>query len=208
MTRSFRIASREIALHSGGASIDPLVAERAPLQWGGILFAGAAATALAVGGISAEVLAAGTVTLYLTLAALYDARYRLIPDELTGAALLVGGCLAMATDAALLLASAAGAAGVFWMLRLVGWWWAGRPGMGWGDVKLAGALGLLLGDAVLYALLLGLVAGGGMAALWLGLGAQRRSTGMPLAPALAFGWVVWLVSADHVLAAIRWVGTG
>ena len=64
-----------------------------------------------------------------------------------------------------------------------------RGGLGMGDVKLAGMLGFLLGSKVLPAILVGVVAGGIVAALLLTRASGRRST-MAYAPYLALGGAV------------------
>ena len=79
--------------------------------------------------------------------------------------------------------------GLFVLLAL-----ARRGAMGAGDVKLAGAMGVLVGyPLVLKALLWGILAGG-VGALWLLI--SRRSVRrkyMPYGPYLALGgWVVWM----------------
>jgi leader peptidase (prepilin peptidase)/N-methyltransferase len=73
---------------------------------------------------------------------------------------------------------------------------ASRDGIGMGDVKLAGFLGLLLGRAVLGALIAGCVAGGIAAVLLLATrSAERRST-FAYGPYLALGGALWIVLGD------------
>ena len=67
-----------------------------------------------------------------------------------------------------------------------------RPGgMGLGDVKLAGLIGLMVGfPNILFALLLGMIAGG-LAALILIIQGQNRQQTLAYAPALAVGaWII------------------
>jgi leader peptidase (prepilin peptidase) / N-methyltransferase len=115
------------------------------------------------------------------IATVTDVRHRRIPDALTLpaalAALAAGGHLAAGAAAAAFLGAAALA----------------RPdGMGLGDAKLAGVLGLSLGEAVATALLVALASatlyGVGVAAER-GLGAARGAT-VPFAPFLALGALV------------------
>jgi leader peptidase (prepilin peptidase) / N-methyltransferase len=79
--------------------------------------------------------------------------------------------------------------GLFLLLAIIG-----RGAMGLGDVKLAGVLGALLGlPLVLYALLIGVCAGG-VAALYLLLSRRSKASGtMAYGPYLALGgWIVIL----------------
>src|SRR5689334_22196323 len=104
-----------------------------------------------------------------------DLRSRRIPNALTGpaalAAIAFGGHLAAGALAAALLGVAA----------------LGRPdGMGLGDAKLAGVMGLCLGAPVLTALLVACAA-----TVAYGLAARVRA--LPFAPFLALGAVAALV---------------
>ena len=61
-----------------------------------------------------------------------------------------------------------------------------RGGMGFGDVKLAGLIGLMLGAPIVFAsLLLGVVAGGLVAVLPLALRIRSRKDAIPFGPFLA-----------------------
>ena len=132
-------------------------------------------------------------TLFLLAAAVIDARTRRIPNVLTGAAAVVG--LALATLAgpevlgARVLAGLA-ASGCIGALRGLGQVLFGHPGMGMGDVKLAGAMGLLLGWPALWALYLAVLLGGLVAMSGLALGRLQRDTRLPFAPFMAAG--AWL----------------
>lgn len=76
-----------------------------------------------------------------------------------------------------------------------------RGGMGWGDVKLAGLIGLLTGvPGVAVALWLAFVAAGAVALLLLGLHRRGRKDAIPFAPFLAAGGVVALLGGDYVTA--------
>jgi leader peptidase (prepilin peptidase) / N-methyltransferase len=122
--------------------------------------------------------------------ALIDLEHRLIPNRLT----LPGAVLALALGLALdpggepgrLIACAA--AGGFLLLAALAY----PGGMGMGDVKLAGMMGLFLGSAVAPALLIALLSGtfvGGVIIARKGAAAGRK-TAIPFGPFLALGSVV------------------
>ncbi len=74
-----------------------------------------------------------------------------------------------------------------------------RGRMGWGDVKLAGFLGLLTGvPGVAVALWLAIVAGGAAAMLLLGLRRRGMKDAIPFAPFLAAGGVAALLGGDYI----------
>ena len=130
------------------------------------------------------------VILAATLAAavVYDVRERRIPNLVTAPAAVAALFAGAAQDPARLAAGAGAAAflGVAAVLR--------PDGMGWGDVKLAGVLGLVLGPAVAEALFIAFASGtvyGLALALRRGLVRARRAT-VPFAPFLALG-AVWVL---------------
>lgn len=76
-----------------------------------------------------------------------------------------------------------------------------RGRMGWGDVKLAGLIGLLTGvPGVAVALWLAIVAGGAAALLLLGLRRRGMKDAIPFAPFLAAGGVAALLGGDYIAA--------
>lgn len=120
-----------------------------------------------------------------------DLERRIIPNRV----LLVGSSIGLAGVAAIdpssipeRLVAALGAGGVLLLAALV------RPdGMGMGDVKLAAAMGIFLGAAVVPALLVALLAGTlAGAALVVRDGAGARGRSIPFGPFLALGGVVAL----------------
>ena len=128
--------------------------------------------------------------LFVVPAALIDLEHRIIPNKLTalGAALalVLGLALDPAGEPARLIAGAAAAA--FLLLAALAY----PGGMGMGDVKLAGMIGLFLGRAVAPAILIALLAGVLVGALVI---ARRgvhegRKTAIPFGPFLALGAVV------------------
>ena len=90
----------------------------------------------------------------------------------------------------------AAAGGAFLLVAL-----AYPRGMGMGDVKLAGLLGIYLGRAVGPALLIALFAG---SVVGIGIMARRgaaegRKTAVPFGPFLAFGGLVGLFAGDAIV---------
>jgi leader peptidase (prepilin peptidase)/N-methyltransferase len=128
--------------------------------------------------------------LLLVPIALIDAEHRIIPNRLTalGAilALGIGTALDPSGEPARLIAGAA-AGGALLIAAM-----AYPGGMGMGDVKLAGVMGLFLGSAVAPAMLIALLAGVLFGLLIVSRkGAQvARKTAVPFGPFLAFGSLV------------------
>lgn len=128
-----------------------------------------------------------------------DLDTRTIPNRLLAPFAVIALALGLAFDPGFvpeqLIAGAA--AFSFFLLAAVA-----RPGgMGMGDVKLAGVLGLYLGRAVAPAIFIGLIAGvlvGGVIMARVGAAAGRRTT-VPFGPFLALGATISLfVGADLV----------
>jgi leader peptidase (prepilin peptidase)/N-methyltransferase len=143
------------------------------------------------------VLAVAATLALVASAASVDLRTRRIPNPLTyggalGAlALAAGGGLAPLALATAGLAFAAAVMAVVYVI--------GRGGLGLGDVKLAAAVGAVLGPAGVPAFLLASGIAGGLAALILLALGRSRSEVMPYAPALAVGALVALISSGTVL---------
>jgi leader peptidase (prepilin peptidase)/N-methyltransferase len=127
---------------------------------------------------------------FLVPMALIDLDHRIIPNKLTGPAAIVAVVLGTALDPGgeveRLIAGAA-AGGAFLLVAL-----AAPGGMGMGDVKLAGVLGLFLGSAVGPAILIALVAGVLVSVVVIArVGvAGGRKTAIPFGPFLALGGFV------------------
>ena len=159
---------------------------------------------LCVGAVLAHDTAAGiTLSLALILivipAALIDLEHRIIPNRLTllGAilALLLGTLLDPAGEPERLIAGAA--AGGFLLLAALAY----PGGMGMGDVKLAGVMGLFLGRAVAPAILIALFSGVLYGALVIARkGAQEgRKTAVPFGPFLALGAIVAVYAGQPLI---------
>jgi len=152
----------------------------------------AVTAALCVGAVLVHGSAAGialsiTLILLVVPAALIDLEHRIIPNLITATgavlALAIGLALDPGGEPARLIAGAA-AGGFLLAAALV------HPaGMGMGDVKLAGMMGLFLGAAVAPAILIALLAGVGVGAVVIAQrGAQAgRKTAVPFGPFLAVG---------------------
>jgi leader peptidase (prepilin peptidase)/N-methyltransferase len=123
-------------------------------------------------------------------AALIDLEHRIIPNKLTALGAVLALAIGLALDPsgeAQRLIAGAGAAGFLLLAAL-----AYPGGMGMGDVKLAGVMGLFLGRAVapaiLFALLGGVLVGVAIVARK-GIG-EGRKTAVPFGPFLAAGAVL------------------
>jgi prepilin peptidase CpaA len=141
---------------------------------------------------------------WATIAAVFDARDRRLPNWLTLGGFVVGAIYALVTGVSLLggnTANAMFAAAIafllFFPMYLAGW-------MGAGDVKLFAAMGMLGGSKVLLPTLLiaGIVAGIGALVL-LGLNRKKATAKRPVpyGVGLALGFAV---SVLDVLPAMAW----
>jgi leader peptidase (prepilin peptidase)/N-methyltransferase len=128
-----------------------------------------------------------------------DLDRRIIPNRLTGPAAVLAIALGALLDPSHLpeqLAAGAGALLFFYLPALIH-----SKGMGMGDVKLAGVLGLYLGRAVapalFAALILGVVIGAAIIA-YKGVSEGRR-TKVPFGPFMALGAVFALFAGDAIV---------
>jgi leader peptidase (prepilin peptidase) / N-methyltransferase len=132
---------------------------------------------------------------------LIDFDYRIIPNRITGPAALAALIAVAALDSDFVLEAviAAVAGGGFFFIAAVLY----PRGMGMGDVKLAGMLGLYLGRAVAPAILIALVAGVIVgAAIIVRKGAKEgRKTAVPFGPFLALGGVVAFFAGQDLVDA-------
>jgi leader peptidase (prepilin peptidase)/N-methyltransferase len=132
---------------------------------------------------------------------LIDLEHRIIPNRLTGPFALVAVALGLALDSGFVVEQlAAGlAAGGFFFLTVLAY----PKGMGMGDAKLAGVMGLFLGRSVGVALLVGVAAGavvGGAIVARMGAAAGRK-TAIPFGPFLALGGLVALFAGNALVDA-------
>ncbi len=146
--------------------------------------------AVLAGGSGATIALNVAFILLLVPIALIDVEHRIIPNRLTALGALLALALGTALDPSgeperLIAGVAAGGALLIAALAYPG-------GMGMGDVKLAGVMGLFLGSAVAPAMLLALLAGvlfGALVVASKGTMAARK-TAVPFGPFLAFGSLV------------------
>lgn len=137
------------------------------------------------------------VAMLIAVAAV-DLEHRIVPNKI----LLPAALWAVAAAAVLAPADLPGhvAAGAIAFVALLPVSLANPGGMGMGDVKLAGVMGLYLGMAVVPALLTAFLAGSlvGVAML-LRHGAVARKRALPFAPFLAFGGLVSLLAGPELV---------
>lgn len=156
-----------------------------------VLAAGLVAAGVAVVQSSvADAVLCGVLVLVLVACAVTDLERRIIPNRITGPAALLGLALGLALDPAgepkrLLWAAIAGG---FLVIAVL----VNPAGLGMGDAKLVGVIGLYLGAAVIVALLVALLsslATGVVIATRRGVRAARK-TQLPFGPYLAAGGIV------------------
>jgi leader peptidase (prepilin peptidase) / N-methyltransferase len=162
--------------------------------------------ALCVGAVLSNGSAAGvalSVTLILLVVpvAFIDLEHRIIPNRITALGAVLALAFGLALDPAgepARLIAGAGAGGFFLAAAL-----AYPGGMGMGDVKLAGMMGLFLGSAVAPALLIAMVAGVTVGAVVIARSgaAAGRKTAVPFGPFLALGAIV-AIFVGHPLVSV------
>jgi leader peptidase (prepilin peptidase)/N-methyltransferase len=132
------------------------------------------------------------VQVILVAIAVIDLATRRIPNELVGALAVLALVPRAFSERTVLLESVITGLAVFGVALLLGY--LARGGLGMGDVKLAGALGLVLGTVVLPALVLGTAAG---AAAGLAVIARRGRAGQRAM--IAYGPYLALGGASAIL---------
>ncbi len=168
----------------------PLVEALAALLCVGAVLAGGSPTTIALN---------VAFILLLVPIALIDVEHRVIPNKLTALGAILALGLGTALDPSgeperLIAGALAGGALLIAALAYPG-------GMGMGDVKLAGVMGLFLGSAVAPAMLIALLAGvlfGAVVVARKGALAARK-TAVPFGPFLALGSVVAIFAGEPLL---------
>src|SRR5437764_61444 len=184
------------------AQVIPMRAETRPrlrlvlLALGTLALAGGVA---AVQDSVAKSVLRGVMVLALVPCAAIDLERRIIPNRITGPGALVALVVGLALDPGGELTrvlSALAAGGFLFIASLL------RPaGMGMGDVKMTGMMGLFLGRSVAVALFAALIASvvtGAALATRRGVYAARK-TALPFGPYLAFGGVLAALVGDSII---------
>ena len=153
---------------------------------------------LAFEGDGIEIALGAALAATLATITLTDLEHRRIPNVILIVSALIGVALLVLGDRDALADHLIAAAAAFAALFLVAL--AYPRGMGMGDVKLAGVMGLYLGKAVAPALLIGFAVGAlyGLA-LIARHGAEARKQAVPFGPFLAFGGIVALFVGDEIV---------
>jgi leader peptidase (prepilin peptidase) / N-methyltransferase len=187
-----------LLLHGRCRDCRAAISARYPLIEGGT--AVLAAAIVLVKGADAGVWLPLALLALLVPVTLIDLERRIIPNRITGpgavAALVIGALVAPGALPEQLIAGAA--AGAFLLVPALLY----PAGMGMGDVKLAGMMGLFLGRDVAVAILVALIAGAVVGAgIMARVGVQRgRKTGVPFGPFLALGGVTAILVGPSVVS--------
>ena len=133
------------------------------------------------------------------LLAVIDLEHRLLLNiilyPMMPAALLISGFWPGGQGVVYALIGGVAAFAIFLIIAIVS-----RGGMGFGDVKMAGLIGLATGFPYVFAALLAAIISGGVVAIILLLtGRKGRKQGIPFGPFLAFGAVVSLIWGEIML---------
>jgi len=134
----------------------------------------------------------------LIAVAFIDLDHRIIPNRILLPAavygLVVGALVDLDAMPEMLIAAAAAFA--FLLVAALAY----PAGMGMGDVKLAGVMGLFLGAAVAPAMLIAFAAGAGVGLAMIAReGAAARKKGVPFGPFLALGGIVALLVGNDLI---------
>jgi leader peptidase (prepilin peptidase)/N-methyltransferase len=153
---------------------------------------------LAFEGDGIEIALGAAFAATLATITLTDLEHRRIPNVVLIVSAVIGVALLALGDRDALADHLIAAAAAFAALFLVAL--AYPRGMGMGDVKLAGVMGLYLGKAVAPALLIGFAVGAlyGLA-LIARHGAEARKQAVPFGPFLALGGIVALFVGDEIV---------
>ena len=135
----------------------------------------------------------------LVAVSLIDLEHRIIPNKIVVPMAVYGLATIAAVDMDFLPeALIAGASAFTFMLAIA---LVHPKGMGMGDVKLAGVMGVYLGLSVVPALLLGFLSGSlAGVAIMMRHGAAGRKRGVPFAPFLALGGLVALLVGPELVS--------
>jgi leader peptidase (prepilin peptidase)/N-methyltransferase len=158
-----------------------------------------AATYLILGGDDLAELVLGLILCAVLVAiTVTDLELQLIPNAIVLAGAVAAVAIVVGTDFGDLgtrVIAAAVAGGVLFVIVL-----AYPKGMGMGDAKLAGMMGLYLGRAIAPAMLIGFLAGAIVGVAMIARhGSEARKRAIPFGPFLAFGGIIGLWFGDEIV---------
>lgn len=154
---------------------------------------------VAVEGVEPELALALPFVAVLIAVGGIDLEHRIVPNKILLPAAIWAVAGWAVVDPAFLPEALGAGAGAFLLLLLAAV--AYPAGMGMGDVKLAGVIGLYLGLAVIPALLVAFAAGALVGfAIMAREGAGARKKGVPFAPFLALGGIVGVLAGNELVA--------
>jgi leader peptidase (prepilin peptidase)/N-methyltransferase len=144
----------------------------------------------------------------LILGTFVDFDHMILPDRVTIGGMIVGVPLSalvpslhgQATWLGGLIASVGGLCigfGLLWSVALIGEWVFKKDAMGFGDVKLMGAVGAFFGwKAVLFTVLASSLFGSVVGVALIAFGGKRWQSRIPYGPYIALAAVVWMLGGD------------
>jgi len=157
----------------------------------------------------------------LILGTFVDLEHMIIPDRVSIGGMLAGLMLSAAVPAlhgevrvldgvmASLIGLVTGA-GSLWLVAVLGKMAFKKDAMGFGDVKLLGAIGAFMGwEGVLFTVMLSSLAGSLVGLLFIFSGRHEWQSRIPYGPYLALGAVIWIIwGMEWWDAYIRWMSGG
>jgi leader peptidase (prepilin peptidase) / N-methyltransferase len=163
-----------------------------------LMTGGLFAAVVLVRGLGPDGLLGVALVAVLVPVAFIDLEHRIIPNAVLSAGAVAGTVLLVALEPGMLpehLAAGGGAFAFFLLAAL-----AYPAGMGMGDVKLAGVMGLCLGLSVVPALGVAFAVGTAVGLLILAReGVAARKKGVPFGPFLALGAVVGVLAGPELI---------
>jgi len=150
-------------------------------------------------GLTVELVVLLSYTCLMLLILIIDLEHHLILNRVVYPAMAAALLISYMNGSPGVISSLIGGAAGFLILFLVAL--AFRGGMGWGDVKMAGLMGLMLGwPNILLALFLAVVAGGLVAVILWAARLRRRRQAIPFGPFLALATLASLIWGQPILA--------
>jgi len=133
----------------------------------------------------------------LVVMSVIDMKHLLLPDGTDWILVVIGVVASVVGSVGLVerVVSGAIAYGVFGLLH---WSTRGR-GLGWGDVKLAGAMGMVVGWDIGLVVGLGFVLGSGIGLVMLATGLAKLGKAVPFGPFLVLGFLATLLWGHEIM---------